>query len=83
MPVVDVGYAAGARRDGHQVQAEGLRARGLAAHAGGEAHALLTVVAAARADDDDVSWSGDGQGGCVECSLPNVAYSEHLTISYP
>ena len=37
------------------MQAEALRARGLAAHAGSEGHSLLTVVAAARADDDDLT----------------------------
>ena len=84
VPLVDVRHAPGPGRDRHQVQAQRLGARGPAAHAGGQAHALLAVVAAAGADDDDLSsGSGDGAGGCVECSLPIVANSEHLSISYP
>ena len=83
VPVVDMRHATSPGGNRHQVQAQGLGARRPAAHAGGQAHALLAVVAAAGADDDDVSWFGDGYGGCVQCSLPNIAYSEHLTISYP
>ena len=84
VPFVDVRHAPGPGRDRHQVQAQGLGARGPAAHPGGQAHALLAVVAAAGADDDDVSsWSGDTRDGCVECSLPIVANSEHLSVSYP
>src|SRR6185436_7543817 len=84
MPLVDVRHAPAPGRDRHHVQAQRLGARGAAAHAGGQAHALFAVVAAAGADDDDVScWSGDVAGGCVECSLPFAANSEHLFISYP
>src|SRR6478609_2061287 len=84
MPLVDVRHAPAPGRDRHHVQAQRLGPRGPAAHAGGQAHALFAVVAAAGADDDDVScWSGDGAGGCVECSLPFVANSKHLSISYP
>src|SRR6266487_2816899 len=83
VPLVDVRHAPGPGRNRHQVQAQGLGARGPAAHPGSQVHALLAVVAAAGADDDYLSRSGDGAGGCVECSLPYVAYSEHLSISYP
>ena len=83
VPVVDVRDTAGAGRDRHQVQAQGLRARGPAAHASGQAHALLTVVASAGADDDDLTGSVDGHGGGLECPLRPFSYSEHLIISYP
>ena len=83
VPFVDVRHAPGSRRNRHQVQAQPLGARGLAAHAGGQAHALLAVIAAAGTDDDDVARLAGGHGGRVERPLPYIAYSEHLTISYP
>jgi len=82
VPVVDMRNTAGARRNRDQVQAQGLRTRGAVAHAGGQAYSLLAVIAVGRADDHDLTWFADGRGG-VDRSLPNVAYSEHLSISYP
>src|SRR5690348_2585751 len=81
--LVDVRHAPGPGGNRHQVQAQPPGARGLAAHAGGQVHALLAVIAAAGTDDDDVTDLASRHGGRVERPLPFVAYSEHLAISYP
>ena len=81
VPVVDVGDAAGAGRDRHQVQAQRPGARGPAAHAGGHRHPLLAVIASARADDDDLTGGAGGHSGCAECPLTAVACFKHVIVS--
>jgi MFS family permease len=84
MPSVEVGDAAGARRDRHQVQAQPVRAGRPAGDPVGESDPLPAGVALAGADDHAVAGVRQAcRCRCAEGPLPDFAYSEHLVISYP